>query len=300
MIMKKKLLQKRTSKVASQVLKKLNEGVELNNIIDAKHEEELRDKSTSSSFKQRTSTKEYHYDDIHDVYKTLAKDMDEDTQKVKILYRNFEINKTFNVESDEFGCFLEAYVNEGGFRSAIGSSYSPEELIWCIERYRPSLIISKEKTEEIIRLGNECHYNGIIKMDVEQALIVMLHITHIFKLRMDQQKKWYKKYEDRINREVEQFKADQGIRDFLDENEWKQKHGELQYHLSIQELLLQTLYSFNGSYYNINVWYQEYEEAFDTIFVDMPIGREFDLAIMKFLLSPLYNSNHKTNYGIHD
>jgi hypothetical protein len=111
---------------------------------------------------------------------------------------------------------------------------------------------------------------------------------------------WYKKYEDRIKREVEQFKADQGIRDFMDENEWKQKHGELQYHLSIQELLLQTMYSFNGLYYNIDVWHKEYEEAFDNIFVDMPLGRDFDIAIMRFLLLPLYNSNHKTNYGIPD
>lgn len=185
-----KLLKKRTSKVARQAIKKLNESIEAKKLIDAKYEEELPDKSTLSSFKQRTKTKEYHYDDIHEVYKTLAKDMDEDTCKVIILYRNFEINKTFNVESDEFGCFLEAYVHVGEFRNGIASSYSPEELIWCIEKYRPHIIISKEKTEEIIRLANECHYNGIIKMDVEQALIVMLHVTHIFKLRMDQQKKW--------------------------------------------------------------------------------------------------------------
>lgn len=293
-----KLLKKRTSKVARQVITKLNEGVEPKKIIDAKCEEELSDKSTLSSFKQRTKTKEYQYDDIHEVYKTLAKDMDEDARKVIILYRNFEINKTFSEESDEFGCFLEAYVHQGEFRSTIASSYSPEELIRCIEKYRPRIIISKEKTEEIIRLGKECHYNGIIKGDVEQALIVMLHLTHIFKLRMDQQKKWYKKYEDRIKREVEQFKADHGIRDFMDENEWKQKHGELQYHLSIQELFLQTIYSFNGLYYNIDVCYKEYEEAFDNIFVDMPLGRDFDIAIIRFLLLSLYNSNHKTNYEI--
>jgi hypothetical protein len=300
MIMKMKLLQKKTGKVASQVLKKLYEVADLNNFMGAKNEKELQVKSTLSSFKQRTKTIEYYFDDIHEVYKTLAKDMDEDTRIVKILYRNFEINKTFHIESDEFGCFLEAYVHENDFRQYFASCYSPEELIRCIQRYRPVINLSEEKIDKIIGLGNECCYNGEINMDEEQSLIVMLQIAHLFKLHMDYQRQWYKIHEDRLNREIEQFKAEQGIRDFLDEDEWKQKHGELQYHFCIPKLLLQTIYSLNGSHFNINVWHQDYEEVFDTIFVDMPLGRDFDIAILKFLLLPLYNSNHKTNYRIKD
>jgi len=298
--MKKKLLKNRIGENTGHLLEKLNKGAELNNFIDAINKEEMQVKSTSSSFKQRTKTKEYHNDDIHEVYKTLSKDMDEDTRIVKILYRNFEINKTFHVESDEFGCFLEAYVHEDDFRHYFASCYSPEELIRCIQRYRPVINLSEEKIDKIIGLGNECCYNGEINMDEEQSLIVMLQIAHLFKLHMDYQRQWYKIHEDRLNREIEQFKAEQGIRDFLDENEWKQKHGELQYHLCIPKLLLQTIYSLNGSYFNINVWHQDYEEVFDTIFVDMTLGRDFDIAIIKFLLLPLYNSNHKTNYRIHD
>ena len=249
--MKKKLLKNRIGENTGHLLEKLNKGAELNNFIDAINKEEMQVKSTSSSFKQRTKTKEYHNDDIHEVYKTLSKDMDEDTRIVKILYRNFEINKTFHVESDEFGCFLEAYVHEDDFRHYFASCYSPEELIRCIERYRPVINLSEEKIDKIIDLGNECCYNGAINMNVEQSLTVMLQIAHLFKLHMDYQRQWYKKHEDRLNREIEQFKAEQGIRDFLDENEWKQKHGELQYHLCIPKLLLQTIYSLNGSYFNI-------------------------------------------------
>ena len=78
--------------------------------------------------------------------------------------------------------------------------------------------------------------------------------------------------------------------------DWIHKNGALQYNICIQDLLLQTLYTLNGSYYRINDRHYDWEEEFNKVFVDMPFGREFDREMIRFLLLPLYNSTHNTNY----
>lgn len=158
--------------------------------------------------------------------------------------------------------------------------------------------LSDVKINEIISQSEQRYYDGTIKLDVEQALIIMLSITHFFKFAMDYQRGWYTKYEDRMNREVEQFKAQQGILNGRDELLWIIKNGALRYHICIQDLLLQTLFTLNGTYYRINDRDYEWEEEFDKIFVEMPYGRDFDIAMVKFLLLPLYNSTHDTKYEL--
>jgi hypothetical protein len=158
--------------------------------------------------------------------------------------------------------------------------------------------LSDVKINEIIALSEQRYYDGTIKLDVEQALIIMLSITHFFKFAMDYQRGWDTKYEDRMNREVEQFKAQQGILNGRDELLWTIKNGALRYHICIQDLLLQTLFTLNGTYYRINDRDYEWEEEFDKIFVEMPYGRDFDIAMVKFLLLPLYNCTHDTKYEL--
>ena len=113
---------------------------------------------------------------------------------------------------------------------------------------------------------------------------------------MDHQKAWYDKHDERMVKELEDFKKAEGITDWKGEMDWIHKNGALQYNICIQDLLLQTLFKLNGSYYRINDRDYDWEEEFDKIFVDMPFGRKFDLAMIKFLLLPLYNSIHNTNY----
>ncbi len=158
--------------------------------------------------------------------------------------------------------------------------------------------LSDVKINEIIAQSEQKYYNGTIIMDVEQALIIMLSITHFFKFKMDYQSKWYSKYENRMKREVEQFKAEQGILNGKDEMLWIIKNGALQYHICIQDLLLQTLFTLNGTYYRINDRDYDWEEEFDKIFVGMPLNRDFDIAMIKFLLLPLYNSTHDSRYEL--
>ena len=160
------------------------------------------------------------------------------------------------------------------------------------------IFLSDVKINEIIALSEQRYYDGIIKLDVEQALIIMLSVTHFFKFAMDYQRKWYTKYEVRMNKEVEQFKAEQGILNGRDELLWIIKNGALQYHICIQDLLLQTLFALNGTYYRINDRDYDWEEEFDKIFVRMPYSRDFDIAMINFLLLPLYNSTHDTRYEL--
>lgn len=157
-------------------------------------------------------------------------------------------------------------------------------------------ILTNEKINEIVGLAQQKYYDGIVNMDVDQALMIMLKITHYFKFEMDYQKQWYSKYNDRINRELEQFKTEQGIKNGQDESEWTSKNGALQYHISIPDLLLQTLYKLNGTHFRDRDRDYDWEDEFDKIFIGMPYGRGFDEAIINFLLLPLYNSTHGTNY----
>jgi hypothetical protein len=157
-------------------------------------------------------------------------------------------------------------------------------------------ILSEEKINKIVDLAEQTYYNGIINMDIEQSLMVMLSITHYFKFEMDYKIQWYTKNKDRMDKEVEQFKAEQGIKDLWDEKEWIHKNGAMQYNIGIQDLFLQTLYTLNGTHYHTRNRDYEWEEEFDKIFVGMPYGRELDIAMIRFLLLPLYNCTHRTNY----
>ncbi len=157
-------------------------------------------------------------------------------------------------------------------------------------------ILSKGRIDHISDLAIQRYYAGKINLDIEQALIVMLSITHFLKFEMDHQKALYDKHNDRMVKELEDFKKAEGITNWRGEMGWIHKNGALQYNICIQDLLLQTLYKLNGSYYRTNDRDYDWEEKFDKIFVDMPFGREFDRAMIKFLLLPLYNSTHNTNY----
>jgi hypothetical protein len=157
-------------------------------------------------------------------------------------------------------------------------------------------IISEETINKIVCSSNEIYFEGIINMNVEQALIVMLKITRLFKFNMDYQIQWYSKHQFRIENELERFKVEQGITDWKHEMDWIQENGALQYHISIQDLLLQTLYAFNGLNYRSNDRDYNWEEKFNEIFVGRPYGKEFDIVILRFLLLPLYNATHDTNY----
>jgi hypothetical protein len=157
-------------------------------------------------------------------------------------------------------------------------------------------ILSERRIDHILDLSIQRYYADKINLDIEQALTIMLSITHFFKLEMDHKVNWYNKHANRVEKEIEDFKKVEGIKDWWDEMDWIQKNGALEYNICIQDLLFQTLYTLNGSYYRINDRDYEWEEEFDKIFVDMPFGREFDRAIIKFLLLPLYNSTHNTKY----
>ncbi len=157
-------------------------------------------------------------------------------------------------------------------------------------------ILSEEKINKIVGLAKQRYYEGIINMDVEQAVMVMLQITHFFKREMDYKMEWNSKHKDRMNHEVEHLKSEQRIGEGYEESEWIFENDELGYHICIQDLWLQTLYALNGDYYRINDRDYEFEEELDKIFVDMPYGREFDNAIIDFLLLPLYNRTHGIKY----
>jgi hypothetical protein len=79
--------------------------------------------------------------------------------------------------------------------------------------------ITEEMIIKIVNQVKQYDKQGIINLDVGQALIVMLTITHIFKFEMDYQKQWHKKYEGQLQKELEQFKTEQGIRNGCDRKE---------------------------------------------------------------------------------
>jgi len=161
-------------------------------------------------------------------------------------------------------------------------------------------ILTKEKIIGIIYQAQQVRYDGIINIDVEQALLIMLKITHYFKFHMDYQIQWFTKHKERVDKELKQFKAEQGIKNFQDDMEWVHKNGALQYHICIQDLVFHTLYELNGTHFRDRDRDYDWEDEFDKIFVGMPYGKEFDEAIINFLLLPLYNRTHGTKYTVHD
>jgi len=164
------------------------------------------------------------------------------------------------------------------------------------EYQKNNKILNESQINLIIEHANKKYYTGTINLEVEQALMVMLSITHFFKIQMDYQKKWYDKHWNRMDRELEDFKNKENITNCQEEMDWIHENGALQYHICIPDLLLQTLYTLNGSYYRINDRDYEWEDNFYKIFYEMPYGKEFDRAMLDFLLLPLYNITHGTNY----
>jgi len=159
-------------------------------------------------------------------------------------------------------------------------------------------ILTKEKITEILDLADTVRYDGIINIDVEQALLIMLKITFHFKYEMDYQIQWFAKHKERVDKELKQFMAEQGIKNLQDDLEWVHQNGALEYHICIPDLLLHTLYSLNGTHFRDRDRDYEWEEELYKIFYHMPSGREFEEAMLDFLLLPLYNRTHGTNYII--
>jgi len=165
------------------------------------------------------------------------------------------------------------------------------------ESTKNKVIIGLE-IDNIFSLENKRYYNERIQLDFEKALDVMLSITHFFKMEIDSQLESDIKYNDQMEEEFEKLEKEEYIKDCPKVLEWIHKNGSLQYHLCIQNLLLQTLYTLNGTYYRVNDRDYEWEEEFDEIFVFTPLGKKFDIDIINFLLLPLYNSTHNTNYEL--
>jgi hypothetical protein len=156
-------------------------------------------------------------------------------------------------------------------------------------------ILSVEKINKIVDQANQTGQDDAINIQVEEALIAMLKITYFFKSEMDRKSLWSQ------NLEIMEEKADH----FYEVTGWKgMERGKnkinaddlLLFHTDIQNLLLQTLYALNGSNYSANDRAYDLESVFDKIFEGVPNGKEFDIEIIRFLLLPMYNTTHNTNY----
>ncbi len=123
-------------------------------------------------------------------------------------------------------------------------------------------ILSEENINKIVGHAYQISNEPTINFQVEQALMGMLKITHLFKFEMDR------------------------------ESMRSQRSG------NVQTLLLHTLYALNGSNYQTNEPAYDISALFDRIFVSVPKGKEFDIEIIRFLLLPIYNSIRNTNFEI--
>lgn len=156
-------------------------------------------------------------------------------------------------------------------------------------------ILSIEKINKIVDQANRPGQDAANNIQVEVALIAMLKITYFFKSEMDRKSLWSQ------NLEIMEEKADH----FYEVTGWKgMERGKnkinvddlLLFHTDFQNLLMQTLYALNGSNYNTNDRAYDLESVFDKIFEGVPKGKEFDIEIIRYLLLPIYNSSHNTNY----
>jgi hypothetical protein len=154
--------------------------------------------------------------------------------------------------------------------------------------------LSPSEIDAIVGLAGQKYLAEAIDIKLGDAILSMLRIVHFFKLKMIHQVEWYNKHEDRVDQETERFKKEQNLTSWSDEIEWIKKNGAIEYVFCIQNLMLQVLFTMNGSHYRINDRDYEWEAEFDKIFVEMPYGPEFDRTIINFLLLPLYNTTHPT------
>lgn len=272
----------------------------------------------------RTKTMDVFVDDISEAIKLLNNDWDETVYLLKIHWEEGEHKFLVTVSDEEqnyyYQVILEPGEGDGACTLFLGSGIHIGSISDIIQFYRETgcalgfwsgrkaieslideykmgnKILTESKINLIIDRASNKYYAGTINMEVEQALIVMLSITHFFKFQMDYQKEWYNKNRNRMDNELEDFKNKENITNWKEEMDWIQKNGALQYNICIPYLLLQTLYTLNGSYYRINDRDYEWEDSLYKIFYEMPYGQEFDIAILDFLLLPLYNITHETNY----
>jgi hypothetical protein len=272
----------------------------------------------------RTKTIDVFVDDTSEATKLLNNDWDETVNLLKIHWEEGDHKFLVTVSDEEQNYYYQVLLESGESNSAntlfLGSGIHIESISDIIHFYRETgcalgfwsgrkaieslkdeyrmgnKILSESKINLIIDLANKKYYDGKINMEVEQALMMMLSITHFFKFQMDYQKEWYNKHRNRMDNELEDFKNKESITNWKEEMDWIQKNGALQYHICIPDLLLQTLYTLNGSYYRINDRDYEWENSLYKILDEMPHGKEFDRAMLDFLLIPLYNITHDTNY----
>ncbi len=274
----------------------------------------------------RTKITDSFVDDISEAIKLLNNDWDETVYLLKIHWEEGDHKFLVTVSDEEQNYYYQVLLESGEGNSAhtlfLGSGIHIESISDIIHFYRETgcalgfwsgrktiesliddykmgnKILNESKIDLIIDLARKKYYDGTINMEVEQALMVMLSITHFFKFQMDYQIEWYDKHRSRMDNELEDFMKKENISNWKEEMDWIHENGALQYHICIPDLLLQTLYTLNGSYYRINDRDYAWEDNFYNIFNVMPCGKEFDLAMLNFLLIPLYNITHGTNYVI--
>jgi hypothetical protein len=156
-------------------------------------------------------------------------------------------------------------------------------------------ILTIEKINKIVDQADQTRYEAISNIQVEETLLIMLKVTHLFKSEMDRKSVWYQTF-DRLEAAADNFYDLTGWKGMERGKNKINVEGPLLFHTDIQNLLPQTLYALNGSDYKPNDPVYDLEDIFDKIFEGVPKGREFDIEIIRFLLLPIYNSSHNTNY----
>ena len=139
-----------------------------------------------------------------------------------------------------------------------------------------SRVIEKSKLKDL---------DDSVELPLEQTLSIMLNITFFFKQVVERKDNPYEAFCRAMNEAdidkigIMESKA-KSFTDYL----WIEQ---------IPDLLLQTLYSLNGSYYRINDRNYDWEDIFLDTFLYMPYGEEFNRAMINILLWPLYKATHK-------
>ena len=159
---------------------------------------------------------------------------------------------------------------------------------------------------EIVRTDKEIHFNStaydinsfaeIFKkaistqpvhnsLNVNEALLIMLQVVHSFKYSIDL---YYEHADDNdsdeINGEIEKIINNRTSQ--INEKPFEITPGHL------TGLLLEVLYEINGAHYRAGDPDYMWETELDEIFELPNCSYEFDSAITKFLLLPLYYATH--------
>jgi len=163
-----------------------------------------------------------------------------------------------------------------------------------------------EILNEIVRTDKEVHFNStaydigsyaeIFKksnttrpipnsLKVNEALLIMLQVVHEFKYYIDLNWEELEKHDsDDKNKEIENIINNRTIK--VNDSPSGVNYGQ------IFNLLLMVLFDLNGAHYRINDPDYAWEEELDEILRLPNCSYEFDSAITKFLLLPLYYATH--------